>query len=174
MSSDPITVAEALTGDTIVAAGVFEPKGAAAKRGGGAAAGTAGGSLLGDAIGAGSIGLGAGALVGATAGHLAGNLDGVFEFLVAVGHDKVYILVARDQGGPYDQQRELRDGDVVLLRTFDRRHLKTTVKAHFAVRTMVLEDTATGEHLDLEGRRIGWTHAKAVIAALVTHEPEGD
>ena len=32
--------------------------------------------------------------------------------------------------------------------------------------------TATGEHLDLEGRRIGWTHAKAVISALVTHEPE--
>ena len=54
-----------------------------------------------------------------------------------------------------------------------RHHLATTVKAHLAVRTLVLEDTETGEHLDLEGRRIGWTNAKDVIAALVTHEPAG-
>lgn len=172
--ADPIAVAAAATGASIIAAGVFEPKGAAAKRGGGAAAGTGAGGLLGDVVGAGSVGVGVGALAGATAGHLAGNLDGVFEFLVAVAADTVYVLVPTDLGGPYDQQHELRDGEVRLLRTFDRRHLQTTVKAHFAVRTLVLEDTQTGEHLDLEGRRIGWTHAKAVIAALVTHEPEGD
>lgn len=172
MSQDPIAVAEAATGDTIIAAGMFEPKGAAAKRGGGAAAGTGAGSVLGDAVGAGSIGVGAGALAGATAGHLAGNIDGIYEFLVAVSASTVHILVPTDLGGPYDQQHELRDGDVRVLRTFDRRHLKTTVKAHFAVRTLVLEDTETGEHLDLEGRRIGWTHAKAVITELVTHEPE--
>lgn len=170
--TDPIAVAAAATGDDIIAAGVFEPKGAAAKRGAGAGAGAGAGGLIGDAAGVGSLGLGLGGLAGATAGHLAGNIDGIYEFLVAVTDDKVHVLVAAEPGGPYDQQHELRDGDVRLLRTFDRRHLKVTVKAHFAVRTMVLEDTETGDHLDLEGRRIGWTNAKAVIAALVTHEPE--
>lgn len=173
MSNDPIAVAEAATGASILAAGVFEPKGAAAKRGGGAALGGGAGSVAGDVVGAGTAGIGIGGYAGAMAGHLAGNIDGIYEFLVAVSSDTVYVLVAEDLGGPYDQQHELRDGAVRLLRTFDRRHLKTTVKAHFAVRTLVLEDTETGEHLDLEGRRIGWTHAKAVIAALVTHEPEG-
>ena len=174
MSQDPIAVAEAATGDTVIAAGMFEPKGAAAKRGGGAAAGTGVGSIVGDAAGAGAIGLGAGAFAGATAGHLAGNLDGIYEFLVAVTESTVYVLVSTDAGGPYDQQRELRAGQVRVLRTFDRRHLTTTVKAHFAVRTMILEDTETGEHLDLEGRRLGWSHTKSVISALVTHEPEAD
>lgn len=172
MSNDPIAVAEAATGASIIAAGTFEPKGAAAKRGGGAAAGAGAGSIAGGALGAETAGLGVGGYAGATAGHLAGNVDGIFEFLVAVSADTVYVLVAAEPGGPYDQQHELRDGDVRLLRTFDRRHLATTVKAHFAVRTLVLEDTETGEHLDLEGRRVGWTHAKAVISALVTHEPE--
>ena len=172
MSNDPIAVAETATGDTIVAAGTFEPKGAAAKRGGGAAVGTAAGGAIGDEVGAGGLGVGVGAYSGAVAGHLAGNLDGIFEFLVAVGPDTVHVLVPKDLGGPYDQQRELKAGDVQLFRTFDRRHLKVTVKAHFAVRTMVIEDTQTGDHLDLEGRRIGWTHAKAVITELVAHEPE--
>ena len=172
MSTDPIAVAEAATGASILAAGMFEPKGAAAKRGGGAAIGAGGGSVVGDAVGAGAVGLGVGGYAGATAGHLAGNIDGIFEFLVAVSADTVYVLVAEELGGPYDQQHALRDGAVRLLRTFDRRHLRTTVEAHLAVRTMVLEDTETGEHLGLEGRRIGWTHAKAVIHALVAHEPE--
>lgn len=165
--ADPKAVAEAATGDTILAAGVFEPKGAAAKRGAGGGAG----ALVGDVAG-GSVGLGVGAFAGASAGHLAGNIDGIYEFLVAVAPEKVYVLVADDLGGPYDQQHELRDGAVHVAHTFDRRHLKTTVKAHFAVRTMVLEDVETGDHLDLEGRRLGWTHAKAVITELVSHEPE--
>lgn len=166
--ADPIAVAAAATGDDIIAAGTFEPKGAAAKRGGGAAAG----GVVGDVAG-GSVAFGLGAFAGATAGHLAGNVDGIFEFLVAVAPTKVYVLVPTELGGPYEQQHELRDGQVQLAHTFDRRTLKVTVKAHFAVRTLVLEDTETGDHLDLEGRRIGWTHAKEVIAALVTHEPEG-
>lgn len=172
MSNDPIAVAERATGASILAAGVFEPKGAAAKRGGGAALGAGAGSIAGGALGAETAGLGVGGFAGATAGHLAGNIDGIYEFLLAVSADAVYVLVASELGGPYEQQHALRDGEVRVLRTFDRRHLKTTVEAHFAVRTVVLEDTQTGEHLDVEGRRLGWTHAKAVIHELVSHEPE--
>jgi predicted NBD/HSP70 family sugar kinase len=60
----------------------------------------------------------------------------------------------------------VRHGEMHVAHTFDRSTLDVTVKARTTVRTLELEDTASGDSLALEGRRLGWDHAKDVITAL--------
>lgn len=163
MSSDTLAgVAAEATGDQgIFAAGIFETKGAALKRGAGAGLGSLGGDALG-----GDLGGAIGGVAGAVGGIAASAKDGALEFLVAVGPSNVYVFVPTSTS-PLMQQTRIRHGDIRLTHTLNRATLEVTAKAHMAVRTLVLEDHATGDRAELEGRRLGWTHSKEVVKALV-------
>jgi hypothetical protein len=168
MSDTLIDVAAHAVGDDIIAAGIFQARGATMKIMAGTAAGSIGGDLVGGT--GGSIGVGVGALAGvAASGH-----DGLYRWLVAVSPTKVYVFVPEGAtSSPGGQSTEIRKGEVHLLHTFARERLEVTAKSRVNVRVLILEDLPTGEKIELEGNRIGWSHSKEVIQALVAHDHEG-
>ena len=161
----PVEVASEITGDDILAAGVFEAKGAAADRALGGAVGTMVGGEAGD------VGQFVGAVAGAAAGEHASSVGGVYEYCLAVSPTRVYVLVPAHPGNPLTQKGQIRHGELEVAHAFDRRHLEVNVKARMSVRTVVLKDLQTGEEVGFEGRRLGWSHSKEVVRALVAHEP---
>jgi hypothetical protein len=170
MSDTLIDVAAHAVGDDIVAAGIFQARGATMK----IMMGTGGGSIAGDTLmggAGGSVGVGLGALAGvAASGH-----DGLYRWLVAVSPTKVYVFVPEGAtSSPGGQSTEIRKGEVHLLHAFSREHLEVTAKSRVNVRVLILEDLPTGEKIELEGNRVGWSHSKEVIQALVSHDHESD
>ncbi|HEY6506537.1 MAG TPA: hypothetical protein VIY56_00905, partial [Vicinamibacterales bacterium] len=75
------------TGDTIIAAGLFEPKGMAGKQVAGAVAGSVVGNSVGGDV-AGSIGTSAGLAIGTAASSKGGSI----RFVLAVSATKIYVL----------------------------------------------------------------------------------
>jgi hypothetical protein len=169
MSDTPAEVAAHAVDDEIIAAGIFQARGATMKIMTGTAAGSSVGDMLGGA--GGSVGVGVGALAGvAASGH-----DGVFRWLVAVSPTKVYVFAPEAAtSSPGGQSTEIRRGEVHLIHVFSRDHLEVTAKSRVNVRVLILEDLPTGEKIELEGNRIGWSHSKEVVKALVSHDHEGD
>jgi hypothetical protein len=167
MSDSLVDVAAHAVGDDIIAAGIFQARGATMKIMAGTAAGSTGGDLLGGA--GGSLGVGIGALAGvAASGH-----DGLYRWLVAVSPTRVYVFVPEGAtSSPGGQSTEIRKGEIHLLHAFAREHLEVTAKSRVNVRVLILEDLPTGEKIELEGNRIGWSHSKEVIQALVAHDHE--
>ena len=170
MSKSRFAVAAAGIDDEILAIGEFQALGASKHMVEGATVGGLVGSLI-------PGGKDMGNIVGVVAGQQAGaryetsDANGVFRWLLAVSPTKVYVLVpANPDAGLNSQAKDLLAGAVVLQQTFDRADLEITVKARFAVRTLTLEDHATGEKLELEGVRHGGYHATDVIHALTGHD----
>lgn len=160
--------------DDILAAGEFQKRGASAKMTEGMIAGQVLSGLLpghGDAHFAEDMaGMVAGQQIGARAGT---DEDGYFRWLLAVSPTKLYILVsANPEGGLKTQAKDILKGGVVLQHTIDRQDLEVTVKARYSVRVLILDDTATGGHWELEGYRFGRYHAKDVIHELIKHEDD--
>jgi hypothetical protein len=163
----PQEVAAHAVDDEIITAGVFQARGATLKVMMGAGAGSSVGNLIGGGLGD-AIGVG----VGALAGNAASGEDGVFRWLVAVSPTRVYVFEPTAGGTPGAQAGEIRKGDVRLIYAFEREHLEVTVKSRLNVRVLILEDLPTGEKIELEGNRIGWSNAKEVVKALVAHDHE--
>jgi hypothetical protein len=167
--------AKGVTGDDIQIAGLFSPRGASGHRFVGMLVGGALGSVVGDDLG-GMVGDEVGDLAGSAAGMVAGeasvadhNKDamkgGTVNFVVAVSPAKVYILQ------PESMMAITRES-LGLAYEFDMATLAVTLHARVYVRTMTVEDTATGDKLELEGARIGWSHAKQTMKFLLDHTVE--
>jgi hypothetical protein len=150
------------TGDTILAAGLFEPKGMAGKE----FAGGVIGSVVGDAVG-GDVGDDIGMAVGVGVGTASSAQEGKIRFVLAISATKVYVLEPESFDALHKE--ELR-----VQHTFDRATAHVTVHARVSVRTIVIEDPATGEKAELEGSRLWFKHSKAVIRMLLDDqfEPE--
>ena len=144
--------------DAIDMAGLFEPKGTAAKEGAGAIAGSAiGGAAGSSAIGT-SVGLGVG--MAASADH--GNI----RFVVALSPEKIYVLKPEHFDSLHKEELE-------LLHTFDRKTARVTVHSRVSVRTLVIENEE-GRRVELEGDRLWFKHSKAVVQALLEHSFEDE
>ncbi len=157
MGRSPFAAAAAGIDDEILAIGEFQALGASKNMVEGATAGGFIGSLI-------PGGREVGDIVGLVAGQQAGarfetrDADGVYRWLLAVSPTKVYVLVPSDtEDGLRGQAKDLLDGAVTL---------------HCAVRTLTIEDHATGDKLELEGIRHGKYHATDVIHALTAHDDE--
>lgn len=90
---------------------------------------------------------------------------GTINFVVAVSPTKVYILQP-------ESWRAITREKMGVAYEFDLATLAVTLHARVYVRTMTLEDTATGDSLELEGARIGWSHAKQTMKFLLDHAVE--
>lgn len=169
MSNTPLEVASHAVDDDIIAAGVFQARGATLKIMAGATAGSVAGDMaggIGDVVGIG---------VGSILGNRSSGHDGVFRWLVAVSPTSVYVFEpSAHTSSPGGQASEIRRGEVQLIHRFDREHLEVTVKSRVNVRVLILEDIPTGEKIELEGNRLGWSHSKEVVKALVSHDHEHD
>ena len=170
-----LEAAKEVTGDDVQIAGLFSPRGASGHRTMGLVAGNIIGAAVGEELG-GTIGDQVGQIVGGSAGMMAGEASvadhnegamkgGTINFVVAVSPTKVYILQ------PESMMAITRE-NLGLAYQFDIATLAVTIHARFAVRTMTLEDTASGDKLELEGARIGWSHAKQTMKFLLEHTAE--
>ena len=142
---DLVGSAATATGDDIVAAGLFTLTGRSA---------AADSSVIGQRRGRGlriSRSAGSGAATAAGAGSAGQPL------VVAVSPFRVYLLRAQDRpDGP----------TLALAHTFDRRRVATTIHAGLNIRTVILEDTWTGDRYELEGERSPRAHVTATMHAL--------
>jgi hypothetical protein len=146
--------------EPVLAAGVFEPRGAMGGMLGVTAAGLSTDNIVGEV---------AGAVGGLAAGEVMAHEDDVPRHtLLAVTSDRLYAFGAAAEHGRWVAQARFA--------TFDRSAIAVTVHGRVNVRTLTIEDPASGRTYQWEGNRIGPDHAKAVIEALEAHEvdqPEG-
>ncbi len=148
---DMVDDARRATGDEILIAGLFAPRGGAAdsgldSRGDGSGNGGSGNGRQGMRIGS---------LVGFGAGSAAEPRAREHRLVVAVSPTRVYLL------------RASADGErLVLAHTFDRRRVAATIHARLNERTLTLEDTWTGERFELEGERSPEAHVTATMHVL--------
>ena len=181
--------------DSITVAGWFTPRGYRGRKmagmyvggdvgsGVGDLVGGMDGDLIGDAVGL-VAGYAVGALWGAHTNKLASgtqygpdgkeietSTDQAIEdtgkkqhrkWLVAASHDTVYVL------WPDHMVKGVADGELHLVQTIKRDDLSVVLHARGTVRMMQLVDHSSGEAIDLEGSRIGWSHSKALIHELTT------
>lgn len=157
-----IDVAKAfLDGDQdVVAAGIFQPRGTT-----GGMAGTTGAGFATDSL-AGEV---AGAAAGIGAGRAMAHVDGVPRWtMLAVTPSTLHALACGQHGVGWQPES--------VFATFDRSAIRATVHGRVNVRTLTIEDPATGRTYEWEGNRIGPAHAKAVIEALEAEEvvPPGE
>ena len=144
---DMVDDARRATGDEILIAGLFAPRGGAADSGLH--------SRRYGSSGNGSRGMRIGSLVGFGAGSAAEPRAREHRLVVAVSPTRVYLL------------RASADGDrLVLAHTFDRRRVAATIHARLNERTLTLEDTWTGERFELEGERSPEAHVTATMHVL--------
>ncbi len=112
-------------------------------------------------------------MIGGSTGMVAGEASvadhnddslkgGTINFVVAVSPTKVYILQPRSS-------MAITRENLGLAYEFDLGALAVTLHARVYVRTMTLEDTTTGDKLELEGARIGWAHSKQTMNFLLDH-----
>jgi hypothetical protein len=143
-------------GEHVVAAGMFEPRG-----------------TTGGLIGATGAGLATDNIVGEVAGVAAGiesdramsHIDDVPRWTMLAVTPKNLYAIACGQHGVGWQPRE-------MFATFDRSQIRVTVHGRVNVRTLTVEDPASGRTYQWEGNRIGPAHAKGVIEALEAEEVE--
>lgn len=145
----------AVGGDVqVLAAGVFEPRGAMGGMLGVTAAGLSTDNIVGEV---------AGAIGGLAAGDVMAHEDDVPRHtLLAVTPDRLYAFSADAEHGRWVAQARFA--------TFDRSSIRVTVHGRVNVRTLTVEDPASGRSYQWEGNRIGPDHAKAVIEALEAEE----
>jgi len=146
------------TGEVIVAAGIFEPRGTMGGMIGATGAGFATDDIVGEI---------AGATVGLASGRAMSELDDVPRHtLLAVTPSHLYALAARQKGAHWEI--------VERFAMFDRPRIRVTVHGRVNVRTLSVEDPGSGRTYEWEGNRIGPDHAKAVIEALEAEEVDAE
>jgi len=148
--------AEAFIGDDqkVTAAGVFQPRGTTGGMMGATGAGFATDNLAGEL---------AGAAAGIEAGRAMAHVDDVPRWtMLAVTPTTLYALACGQHGVGWQPQS--------VFARFDRSAIRATVHGRVNVRTLTIEDPASGRTYQWEGNRIGPAHAKAVIEALEAEE----
>lgn len=153
---DMVENARRATGDDILIAGLFTPRGGADNSG--TDTGAVGGA---DKRGSGKRGMRISSLVGLGAGPAAEPRARGHRLVVAVSPTRVYLLRSTGAGDA------LADGErLVLAHTFDRHRVAATIHARLNERTLTLEDTWTGERFELEGERSPEAHVTATMHVL--------
>ena len=149
--------ARAIGGDVrVLAAGVFEPRGAMGGMLGVTTAGLSTDNIVGEV---------AGAIGGLAAGDVMAHEDDVPRHtLLAVTADRLYAFAADAERGRWVARERFA--------TFERSAIHATVHGRVNVRTLTVEDPASGRSYRWEGNRIGPDYAKAVIEALGAREVE--
>jgi hypothetical protein len=142
LEPDLVGSAATATGDDIVAAGLFTLTGRSA---------APDSTMIGQRRGR---GLRISRSAGAGAAAAAGPAGAGQSLVVAVSSLRVYLLRPGD------------DDRLLLAHTFDRRKVATTIHAGLNVRTVILEDTWTGDRYELEGERSPQAHVTATMHAL--------
>ena len=158
--SDEKLVEEArafLGGDEdVLAAGIFKPRGTTGGMAGATGAGFATDSLVGEV---------AGVAAGLEAGRAMAHVDGVPRWtMLAVTPTMLHAIACGQHGVGWQPES--------VFATFDRSAIRATVHGRVNVRTLTIEDPASGRTYEWEGNRIGPAHAKAVIEALEAEEVE--
>jgi len=156
-------VIEATGDDTITDVAEFEPKGSAAARGVGAAAGTlaGGGATDGNSWGK-ALGAGAGAIAGEAVVGAHHNLPP--KIAIGVSPEEVYLL-----GMTVGLHMK-----VDPIAKIHRSDLGVEVHQRLTVRTIVLEDMATGAKFPLEVGRLNMFHAKSMVELLMLSDHHHD
>jgi hypothetical protein len=148
-------------GEQVVAAGIFEPRGTSGGMIGATGAGFATDNIVGEL---------AGVAAGVESGRAMSHVDGVPRWtMLAVTPTTLYAIRCGQHGVGWQPQE--------TFATFDRSTAHITVHGRVNVRTLTVEDPATGKTYQWEGNRMGPAHAKAVIEALEPEEvepPEGE
>jgi len=142
-----VAAAEAATGDRILAAGAFQPRGISGTAMGGFASGTGVGSAVGESFES----LGEGEAVDSA--PLAATPEGLRP-VVAVSPSKIYVLRSDD-------------GELTTVHSFQRGMAHVSVHSRIAVKTLEIEDPETRERVELEAERLWGQEAKAVIDELL-------
>jgi hypothetical protein len=127
------------TGDKILAAGLFQPKGMAGKQ----VAGAVAGSVLGDSVG-GDVASDVGASPGIAIATAASKKDGSIRFVLAISATKTYVLKPTTVDSLHKEELD-------LLQTFDRATAHITVHGRVSVRTIVIENPETGDKAERRG-----------------------
>jgi hypothetical protein len=149
-TDDLITSAVAATGDRILAAGGFQPRGMSGSAMGGFASGTGVGSAVGESFG----GLGEGEAVDSE--PFADTPEGLRP-VVAVSPSKIYVL-------------RHHDGELSTVHSFLRGTAHVSVHSRIAVKTLEIEDPETRDRVELEADRLWGREAKAVIDELLRED----
>ena len=137
-------------GETVEAAGVFQPRGTTGAMEGAMGAGLSTDHLVGEVAGA-AAGLGAGAAMSAA--------DEVPRWtLLAVTPTTLHAIACGQHGVGWQPE--------ATFATFDRSRIRIDVHGRVNVRTLTVEDPDTGRRYEWEGNRIGPAHAKDVIEVL--------
>jgi hypothetical protein len=148
-------------GEQVLAAGIFEPRGTSGGMGGAMGAGLATDHIVGELVGA---------AASVEAGRAMSHVDGVPRWtMLAVTPTTLHAIECGQHGVGWQPRR--------TFATFDRSKVRVTVHGRVNVRTLTVEDPASGSSYQWEGNRIGPAHAKAVIEALEAEEvdpPEGE
>jgi hypothetical protein len=145
----------------VIAAGMFQPRGTSGGRSGTFGAGLASDNIVGELVGA---------AASVEAGRAMSHVDGVPRWtMLAVTPTTLHAIACSQHGVGWQPQE--------TFATFDRSSVRVTVRGRVNVRTLSVEDPASGRTYEWEGNRIGPAHAKAVIEALEAEEvdpPEGE
>jgi hypothetical protein len=148
-------------GESVVAAGIFQPRGTSGGMVGAAGAGMATNNIVGEL---------AGAAAAVESGRAMKHIDDVPRWTMLAVTPTTLHAIACSQHGVGWQPKE-------TFATFDRSKAHVTVHGRVNVRTLTVEDPDSGRSYQWEGNRIGPAHAKAVIEALEAEEvdpPEGE
>lgn len=188
------------TGDDVIAAGWFHPRGYRGRTMFGSDVGMDAGRDVGDALGGTGWGIalqGVGAIAGWALGSWWGShgtkavedevygpdghrVDTVSQaadeaseqhghrrWLVAVSPTRVYLL------WPDHLLGGVKEGELHVVHTIERAELTVSLHARGTQRLVQLIDHSSGESFELEGPKLGWSHAKDVIHELTTAREPG-
>jgi hypothetical protein len=146
-TNELVAAAKAATGDRILVAGAFQPRGTSGSAMGGFASGTGVGSAVGESFGS----LGEGEALESV--PLAATPEGPRP-VVAVSPSKIYVLRSDD-------------GELTTVHSFHRAMAHVSVHSRIAVKTLEIEDPETRERVELEAERLWGREAKSVIDELL-------
>jgi hypothetical protein len=142
--------------EQVLAAGIFEPRGATGGLVGATEAGLLTDNVVGEAVGI-AAGLGAGKAMS--------HADGVPRWtMLAVTPTTLHAIECGQHG--------VRWQPTQTFAAFDRSKITATVHRRVNVRTLTIEDPDSARSYQWEGNRIGPAHAKDVFKALAAEEIE--
>jgi hypothetical protein len=145
------------SGEEVLAAGVFEPRGTSGAGLGALDVGHAAGGLAGEVVGA---------AVGAFSGRVMAEADAVPRWtLMAVTPAHLYAFVAHGQGIGWRVAERFA--------VWDRDKIAFTVHGRVGQRIFEVEDLATGRRYEFETARFGPAHGSVVIKLLEQEQRAG-
>lgn len=143
-------------GTTVLAAGMFQPRGTSGGMAGATSAGFATDTLVGEV---------AGAAAAVESGRAMAEVRGVPRWTMLAVTDATLVAIACGQHGVGWQPES-------TFATFDRSAIRVRVHGRVNVRTLSVDDPTSGKTFEWEGFRFGPSHANAVLDALDAEEVE--